>query len=47
MTITISRELVERAKDLDLTTLELFAEALQLAVLGALEFTRPLPPRWR
>jgi hypothetical protein len=46
VTITISRELVERARDLDLTTLELFAEALQLAVPGAFELTRPLPRRW-
>ena len=46
VTITISREMVEQARALDLTTLELFTEALQLAVPGAFEFTRPLPPRW-
>jgi hypothetical protein len=45
VTITISRELVERARNLDLTTLELFAAALQLAVPGAFEFTRPRAPR--
>jgi hypothetical protein len=31
-TITISRELVEQARALNLTTRELFAEAIQLAV---------------
>ena len=38
VTITISRQLVERARALDLTTWELFAEALRLAVPGAFEF---------
>jgi hypothetical protein len=33
VTITISRELVEQARALDLTTWELFAEAIRLAVL--------------
>ena len=46
MTITISRQLVEQARALDLTTWELFAEALRLAVPGAFEFARPLPPPW-
>lgn len=46
VTITISRELVEQARALDLTTWELFAEALRLAVPGAFEFARPLPPPW-
>ena len=46
VTITISRQLVERARALDLTTWELFAEALRLAVPGAFEFARPLPPPW-
>ena len=46
VTITISRELVEQARALDLTTLELFAEALRLAVPGSFGAARPLPPRW-
>jgi hypothetical protein len=46
VTITISRELVEQARALDLTTWELFAEALRLAVPGSFEATRPLPPPW-
>jgi hypothetical protein len=45
VTITISRELVERARTLDLTTGELFAEAIRLAVPGAFELARPLPPQ--
>ena len=45
MTITISRELVEQAKALDLTTGELFAEAIRLAVPGAFELARPHHPR--
>jgi hypothetical protein len=46
VTITISRELVEQARALDLTTRELFAEAIRLAIPGALELARPLrPPR--
>jgi hypothetical protein len=46
VTITISRELVEQARALDLTTLELFAEALRLAIPGSFGAARPLPPRW-
>ena len=46
VTITISRELVEQAKALDLTTGELFAEAIRLAVPGAIELARPHPSRW-
>jgi post-segregation antitoxin (ccd killing protein) len=40
VTITISRELVERARALDLTTGELFAEAVRLAVPGVFDVTR-------
>ena len=47
VTITISRELVKKARALDLTVWELFSEAIQLAVPGAREITRPLPPRWQ
>ena len=46
VTITISRELVERARALDLTTRELFAEAIRLAVPGAFDLARSHPPRW-
>ena len=46
VTITISRELVEQARALDLTTRELFAEALRVAAPGAFELARPLPPPW-
>jgi hypothetical protein len=46
VTITISRELVERARALDLTTRELFAEAIRLAVPGAFDLTSPFPSRW-
>jgi hypothetical protein len=46
VTITISRELVEQARALDLTIRELFAEALRLAVPGSFDAARPLPPRW-
>ena len=46
VTITISRELVEQARTLDLTTWELFAEALRLAVPGSFELAGVLPPRW-
>jgi hypothetical protein len=46
VTITISRELVEQARALDLTTGELFAEAIRLAVPGAFDLARPHPPRW-
>ena len=40
VTITISRELVERARALDLTTGELFAEAVRLAVPGVFDEAR-------
>jgi len=46
VTITSSRELVEQARALDLTTGELFAEAIRLAVPGAIELVRPHAPRW-
>ena len=45
VTLTISRELVQRARALDLTTRELFAEAIQLAVPGAFDLARPHLPR--
>ena len=45
VTITISRELVEQARALDLTTGELFAEAIRLAVPGAFGLDPPLPPQ--
>jgi hypothetical protein len=45
VSITISRELVERASALNLTTRELFAEALRLAAPDAFEVARRLPPR--
>ena len=40
VTITISREMVERARALDLTTGELFAEAVRLAVPGVFDVAR-------
>ena len=40
VTITILRELVERARALDLTTGELFAEAVRLAVPGVFDEAR-------
>jgi len=46
VTITISRQLVEQARALDMTTWELFAEAMRLAVPGALALARSLPPPW-
>ena len=46
VTITISRQLVEQARALDMTTRELFAEAIRLAVPGALALARPLPSQW-
>ena len=46
VTITISRELVEQARALDLKIWELFAEALRSAVPGSFDAARPLPPRW-
>ena len=45
VTITISRELVEQARALGLTTGELFAEAIRLAVPGTVELARPHSPR--
>lgn len=45
VTITISRQLVETARALNLTTLELFTEALRLAVPGAFGTPRLLAPR--
>jgi len=45
VTITISRKLVQQARMLDLTTRELFAEAIRVAVPGALELARPISPR--
>jgi hypothetical protein len=47
VTMTISRELVEKARALDLTTWELFIEAIRLAAPGAFERARPLPSRWQ
>ena len=44
VTIMISRELVEQARALDMTTWELFAEAIRLAVPGAFALARPPPP---
>jgi hypothetical protein len=46
VTITISRELVEQARALDLTTGELFAEAIRLAIPNAFDLARPHSPRW-
>ena len=46
VTITISRELAEQARALDLTTGELFAEAIRLAAPGAIDLARSHPPRW-
>jgi hypothetical protein len=43
VTITISRELVEQARALDLTTWELFAEALRLAAPGSFELAGASP----
>ena len=43
VTITISRELVDRARALDLTTLDLFVEALRFAVPGAFEGAQLIP----
>ena len=45
VTITISRELVEQARALGLTTWELFAEAIRLALPGAIDLGRPHPPQ--
>ena len=45
VTITISRELVERARALELTVLELFLEAFRLIAPGIFDITRPLSPR--
>ena len=46
VTITISRELVDQARALGLTTWELFADAIRLAVPGAIDLARPHHPRW-
>jgi hypothetical protein len=46
VTITISRELVDQARALDLTTGELFAAAIRLAVPGALDLPRPHSQQW-
>ena len=46
VTITISRELVEQARALDLTTRELVAEAIRLAVPGAFDLARSDPRQW-
>ena len=43
MTITISRELVEQARALDLTTGELFAEAIRVAAPGAFDLAHHTP----
>jgi hypothetical protein len=43
VTITISRELVEQARALDLTTWELFSRAIRLAIPDAFELARPVP----
>jgi len=45
VTITISRELVEQARTLDLTTFDLFVEALRFAVPRAFDEPHPIPPR--
>ena len=45
VTITISRELVEQAQA-DMTTGELFAEAIRLAVPGVFRLVRAHSPRW-
>ena len=46
VTITISRQLVEQARALEMTIWELFAEAIRLAVPGVFALARPLPPQW-
>ena len=43
VTITISRELVEQARALDLTTGELFAEAIRVAAPGAFDLAHHTP----
>jgi hypothetical protein len=45
VTITISRELVEQAQA-DMTTGELFAEAIRLAVPSVFDLVRAHSPRW-
>jgi hypothetical protein len=42
VTITISRELVECARALEFTTLQLFTEALRLAIPDAFDTSSPL-----
>jgi hypothetical protein len=44
VTMTISRELVEKARALELTVFELFVEAFRLVAPGVFDITRPLPP---
>ena len=46
VTISISRDLVERARVLDLTTGELFVEAIRLAVPSVFDLAHPHPSRW-
>jgi len=46
VTIAISRELVEQARMRDLTTLDLFVEALRVAVPRAFGLPHPIPPRF-
>jgi hypothetical protein len=46
VTITISRQLVDQARALDMTIRELFAEAIRLVVPGTFALARPLPPSW-
>lgn len=47
VTITISRELVEQARALDLTTRQLFVEALRILVPGSFDAACPPPSRWQ
>ena len=44
VTITISRELVDRARALNWSTGELFAEAIRIALPGVLNIEAPPPP---
>jgi len=44
VTITISRRLVDQPRALDMTTWELFAEAIRLAVPRAFALAPSLPP---
>ena len=45
VTMTISRELVERARALELTVFELVVHAFRLVAPRAFDITRALPPR--